>query len=148
MKKKYIYIVVIIIVIAAGVIIGVNIKDNTKETSSRNVTNTNDGNNKVIVNQTINHKENNIENEIEQNTEDNNIAETPVADEEKFTPKTDLEKAMDIVKKDWGEDSSVYFAQDGQTQSGEYIICVRDTQTTNALAWYTVNTETGEFEKE
>ena len=61
---------------------------------------------------------------------------------------SDLEKAIDIVKKDWGADSTVYFAQDGQKESGEYIICVRDTETTSAKAWYTVNVQTGTFVKE
>ena len=149
---KKIYIILVIIVIIAGIVIGINIKDdNTKETISENHENKNEQENSNIENKTIN---NNIENKQEEikniveNDVTNNTEEIPEQKEEETLPKTDLEKAIDIVKKDWGEDSSVYFAQDGQTQTGEYIICVRDAQTTNALAWYTVNVDTGEFEKE
>ena len=78
-------------------------------------------------------------NSVSENSVDNTVGET--------TPKTDLEKAIDIVKEDWGPDTSVYFAQDG-TKNGKYIICVRDKASTAALAWYTVNVEDGTFVKE
>ncbi len=75
------------------------------------------------------------------NTSNNNVTETT-------KEKTDLEKAIDIVKKDWGTDSSVYFAQDGKTKDGKYIICVRDKNSTAALKWYQVNVKDGTFTKE
>ena len=150
MKKVIIYIVAIILVVILGVVLGKSIKKNTEAnpTSSNNIVNmTNNIANNTNQNKTEN-KTNNIENKIDDETQEyqNNQEETkdgPVVDE-----KTDTEKAISIVKKDWGDDNSVYFAEDGRTGTGEYIVCVREKETTNALAWYTVNVETGTFEKE
>ena len=148
MKKNIIIILAIIITILLGIVAALNInKDETEQTISQKVEKSN--------------KENKIENRNENkvdNNEDKNSEQTEdeLSNEENRTdgegieeePKTDLEKAIAIVKKDWGKDDSVKFAQDGKTTDGKYIICVRDIETTNALAWYTVDVETGEFEKE
>ena len=91
---------------------------------------------------------NNTKNEVKNELNNNENTNTTTNEPKEETPKTDLEKAIDIVKKDWGADNTVYFAQDGQKESGEYIICVRDTETTSAKAWYTVNVQTGTFVKE
>ena len=58
----------------------------------------------------------------------------------------DETKAITIVKQNWGEDNSVYFRCDGKTNSGRYIISVRDRNTTNALNYYEVDPETGNFD--
>ncbi len=138
--KKFVYVLIVIVVIALGIIVAVNLKKNDKSvpSSSKNIERNQTENN------IKNENGNNIDETITQDNENSNQNE----DNNEQTPKTDLEKAIDIVKKDWGEDSSVYFAQDGQTQDGEYIICVRDNNTTSALAWYTVNVATGTFTKE
>ena len=104
--------------------------------------------NKLTNNQVKNETNNNTKNEVKNELNNNENTNTTTNEPKEETPKTDLEKAIDIVKKDWGADSTVYFAQDGQKESGEYIICVRDTETTSAKAWYTVNVQTGTFVKE
>ena len=74
----------------------------------------------------------------------NNVAENNTKEE----PKTDLDKAMDIVKKDWGADEKVYFYYDGIASDGRYIIGVKDSASTASLAWYWVDVENGTFTKE
>lgn len=133
MKKTIIFIIIALLTITLGVIAGTNInnKDKQKEVISENIANPELKDEKVISqNNTID----NMDNEKEDNTIENEIKEEP---------KTDLDKAKDIVKKVWGEDdNSVYFSQDSINEDGSYIICVRDKSTTSALAWYQVNINT------
>lgn len=144
MKKTIVFIIIAILVIAMGIIVGIKLKpEKTEQVSSDNV------GNKEQINQTENMVDVITKNEISNDEISNTDTDlNNTVDEEEKEPKTDLEKAIYIVKKDWGQDDTVYFAEDGQTADGEYIICVRDKNTTNALLWYTVNIETGEFEKE
>ena len=134
MNKKVLYVIGLVVVIILGVLFARLLSGSidARPASSNKVENSN----KLTNNQ--------VKNEL--NNNENTNATTNEPKEE--TPKTDLEKAIDIVKKDWGSDNTVYFAQDGQKESGEYIICVRDTETTSAKAWYTVNVQTGTFVKE
>lgn len=137
MKKTIILIIAVIVVMIVGIIIGKNtIK--SQPTSSNTVE-------KNPINTVENATNNNINTETNINVEENIIEQEEKKEEE---PKTDLEKAIHIVKKDWGEDSTVYFAQDGQTNNGEYIICVREKETTRAKAWYTVNVEDETYTRE
>lgn len=138
MKKIIIFTVIAIIAIIAGIIVGFNSeKDKEQETLAQNIENN------IVQNKV----ENKIENEIKNNIDIENTVNT-IEQEEEEEPKTDLEKAIYIVKKDWGNDTTVYFAQDGKTNNNEYIICVRDKDTTEALAWYTVNIEEETFVRE
>lgn len=133
MKKVIIFIIIALLTITLGVIAGTNInnKDKQKEVISENVANAEQKDEKVI---SPNNAIDNIDNEKEDNTIENEIKEEP---------KTDLDKAKDIVKKVWGEDdNSVYFSQDSINEDGSYVICVRDKSTTSALAWYQVNINT------
>ena len=142
MKKQLIIVSILIIVAIIGILLARQIMKDLKyePTISNNVVNKN-------VNSVNNNVANNTTNEI--NNDNTNSVENVVIDNpEPEKPKTDLEKAIDIVKEDWGEDESVYFAEDGKTANGEYIICVRDKASTAALAWYTVNIEEGTFIKE
>lgn len=146
MKKLIIYILILAIVIGFGIAVGLNLEDDKKAVP----TTSEKTENKVKENKVENKVENTAKNEIENSEEEFETEENPEEEgpaDKAGEPKTDLEKAIDIVKKDWGEDNSVYFAQDGQNAKGEYIICVRQSSTTNALAWYTVNVEKGTFEK-
>ncbi len=142
--KKMVYVLIVIVLIALGIVVAVNLRNGNKEipSSSENV-----------ENDKINNAQNNITNNAQNNiTEEDTTINGENQEQDKNNNeeglKTDLEKAIDIVKKDWGEDSSVYFAEDGQTRDGEYVICVRDNNTTSAIAWYTVDIKTGKFTKE
>lgn len=142
MKKLVVYILVLILVIWFGIAIGLNVKDDNKTIPTANKqeeTEQNKENNKEEVNEE--------EKKPEQNTNEEDKEEIGEGIPDKSgEPKTDLEKAIEIVEEDWGENRNVYFAGDGKTDSGEYIICVRDASTTNALAWYKVNIENGTCE--
>lgn len=141
MKKFIIGIIIGIIAITLGVFVGYKL-----ETKNKNSVDLKEGKNTVVKNSnnTVTNNDNTINNMIDTNEIVNEIEQEP----EEEIPKTDLEKALDIVKADWGEDETVYFAEDGKTQNGEYSICVRNKNTTKALAWYTVNIETGVFVRE
>lgn len=113
MKKSYIYVLILLLIIVLGVIIGINLKADNKseQVSSANVENKIQENK---INNTINNEKTN---NIAQNTISNTVEQEQNQDiQNEETPKTDLEKAIDIVKKDWGEDSTVYFAEDGRTE--------------------------------
>ena len=142
MKKQLIIVSILIIVAILGVLLARTIMKELKvePTVSNNIVNKN-------VNSVKNNVVNNTTNEI--NNENTNSVENVVIDNpEPEKPKTDLEKAIDIVKEDWGEDDTVYFAEDGKSTNGEYIICVRDKASTAERAWYWVDVINGTFTKE
>lgn len=126
------------------------------------------GNNKkvndVLINETKLNEQNNIENEqINEQTNEvlanelvNETANEEVSNEtensvssETFeeSPKTAEEKAIDIAKKDWGENLNAEFSVEGIDGNGNYIVTVRNSQTTEALAFYTVNVGSQTFTK-
>ena len=54
---------------------------------------------------------------------------------------SDEEKAIELVKEEWGEDDTVVFDLSGVTADGKYRVSVnRDTK---VLAWYIVDVEAG-----
>ncbi len=143
MKKTLIIIIAVMLVVLIGIIVGksINETNNSIQTDSGKIENNiNKVSNKDVDKKTENKAENTSSNEAN-NTIDN------TEKEEEPAVKTDLDKAIDLVKKDWGDDDTVYFAQDGKTDNGEFIICVRDNATTGARAWYSVNVEAGTAEK-
>lgn len=147
MKRKTSIIIIIILVImliAIGIFMfgEINKGNSSKPTS----TNTLKEEKNEIVNQIANEiTENVLKNEIENNTTIENTT-TPTETFEE-APKTAEEKAISIVKKDWGEDKNVDIAIDGMDSNGNYIVAVRDSSTTEAKAFYTVNTSSGTFTK-
>jgi len=152
MNKKIIYIVIVIVVVCAGIVIGKNAlkKENVIETSKEynKTVNENKIENSVSENKN-NEIENKIENDItntnEEDKSENNISEDiDVENKEGATEKQDKEKAIEIAKKDWGTDSSVYFDFDHIDSDGNYVISVRD-KSTKAIFWYTVDVEKGEI---
>ena len=65
--------------------------------------------------------------------------------------KSDKEKALSIVKKDWGKDDNVKFTIESFPEiddNGNCIIYVRDKKTTREISVYKVNIKTGKFTKE
>ena len=93
----------------------------------------------------VNEENNNQTNTI-QNTASNageEVTKTEIEKEE-----TDKEKALNLVKKDWGEDVNVYFTVESIDGNGNYTIYVREGETTREISVYTVNLKTGKFTKE
>lgn len=103
------------------------------------------------VNSTNTYNENNInENQIEENnTVNENTTLNVIGREEKESEEESKnstgnndEKAIELVKKEWGDDqSSVYFNIENKNGT-KYTITVRSSETTEAIAWYDVDVET------
>ena len=160
-KKKRIIaicIAVILLIITTKLIVKlINIKNNKE----REVANTNENSiqSNIVENNTIENNmiENDEENEITDNTviekekepSENNtsIGEEEITKTEIEKEENNQEKAMELVKRDWGEDNSVYFSFEG-IENGKYIISVREESTTRTINTYAVNVEAGTFTKE
>ncbi len=158
--------IVIAIIVVVGAYFGVKYFFNTQEASNNNtnINNTN-GNMALVENNTVENNiiENNTATEnniVEDNTaknEDNNEIknETKVTEENKnkvssnndseIESDSDEEKALAIVKKDWGSTDGVYFKVQAIDANGNYVISVNNADTTQVMEWYTVNPKTGEF---
>lgn len=156
-KKKIIIlssVAILVILISLLTIKLIKIKNNKTEQEVSNMS-------ENIIVEANNALENNIQNaEIINNTtninivEDNNKEINSNANTEEI-PKDVIEKeednkekAINIVKENWGTDDTVYFSFDNIDSNGKYIVCVRDKATTKALHWYTVDVKTGTFEIE
>lgn len=162
-KKKRIIAICIAVALAIITIVLIAKLISIKNNKEKEVANTNESSiqsnvveNNIMENNTI---ENNvIENsEIPENTvidnekkpsENNtNIGKEEITKTEIEKEKSNKEKAMEIVKKDWGEDNSVYFSFEG-IENGKYIISVREEATTRTVNTYAVNVESETFTKD
>lgn len=159
--KTILLIVLVIIVIAVIAIFGSNIinkNENVNET--QNAINETNQNMKIEVNETennvVNETQNNTtENELENKQVENNIENNNTTTQNVVTNETtevlqndgasNEEKAINIVKSDWGTTENVYFVTMGIDASGKYIVTVNDSSTTATLAWYLVDVVTGKF---
>lgn len=150
MKKSTYIGIVIIILLMLFVLVIFAFTGNTKNTSSnveKNVINKEEQKENKQVNEQTNEIVNQeVENSIpEEGTQpEENVISTETFEE---SPKTAEEKALELVKKDWGEGANIEFSIDGIDGNGNYIITVRNSQTTEALAFYNVNTNNGTFTK-
>lgn len=152
MKKKTKIIILLLGLIIGSVILTVklfNIENNTLEVGSTKVeenanensinTNTEEYTN---LNNTIN-EENQEDKIIVDNNETNNSLENDKKEEIKEETQTKEEKAVSIVENIWKNEKEVYCYFEEIDSEGNYIVCVRDKETTRALYWYKVNIETG-----
>lgn len=112
--------------------------------------NTNENN----VTENVAEENNNINNIVTQNTTDNEVNEQNVTTQQntvstnnnsELESSSDEEKAIDIVKKDWGSEDGVDFKIQTTDSNGNYVVAVYNPDTSAVLAWYTVNPKTGEF---
>lgn len=149
MNKKTkigIVILIIVLIIAIAVVVIAFINPFNKETGTEAL-------NDTQVNAEINNTEtNNVENNTQENNvvneEESNIEDAENEEEQQETPPTsdnannsNEEKAIQLVKNEWGEDSSVYFDLAGVTADGKYRVSVN--KDTKVLAWYIVDVENG-----
>lgn len=142
--RKGIWILVIVIIIIIGIICAILMDQAQKTIGSPKLEN-------VQGNEITNMQTVNKENEIEENELENRAGEdisinipTETFDEE---PKTEQEKAIQIVKKDYGNDTNIKINVEGMDENGRQIVTVRNSQTTEALAFYFVNVSEGTFTK-
>lgn len=160
-KSKGIIIFLVILIIAIGAILGYTYgfnferkQANTNQVMAMNEVNKENVEENRIEGNVI--EENTIQNEVTE--EKNNEVSEPVV-EEKKQPETEVEgdnsetqadndeeKAIAIVKKDWGDTTGVAFKVEQINANGTYIISVRNEDSV-ALEWYTVNPKTGKYTK-
>lgn len=139
MKKIVIYMLVVVLIIGLGIMVGLKLKgDNNKAQDTLG----------TAENEVYNKEQNVVENtaKTDENTNEN-IENVEQGQQEETKPKTDLEKAIEIAKKEWGTEEGVKFLLEETTKAGEYIICVREISTTNALIWYKINVGTNTCEE-
>lgn len=58
------------------------------------------------------------------------------------------QKAIELVKREWGEDDSVSFAFDYINENGEYVIAVKNKSSATVQCYFRVNLETETVELE
>ncbi|MBP3255903.1 MAG: hypothetical protein J6M60_05395 [Clostridia bacterium] len=155
--KKVIWILIAIVVVV-GISYFATRELNKAEKNENNITNTSSTITKKDskenkVNETSNVQKNTVENNIEnttnkENTVENTIVEENSTKDSETVPQTEEEKAISIVKKDWGaNDVNVKIAIEGINEDGTYIVTVRDSSTTEAMAFYKVNVKNNSFDK-
>lgn len=144
-KKTWILIIVIILFgIVGGIILNkndenidknINYNFENKEELNQEATNliTN-----IVDDETVNEIKDNINNEEKTNTSTEIFTESP---------KTADEKAIAIAKKDYGDKQGIKFGIEGMDEKGRYIVTVRNSETTEALAFYFVNVDNSTFTK-
>ena len=136
MYKKIIFVIVILILIIAGIYMAKRISKGTENIQTA-------GN---MVNELVNDIDEVLENNVIENNVKNELEEVNSTEPEKTNTEKPEEKAIEIVKNNWGPDDTVYYSYDGIDKDGKYIICVRDKNTTKALYFYYVDIETGTFD--
>ena len=151
--KKSVYISIVVILILIIIVFCVLIikeKNNSKNTNA----NVNFESNLILTNETTNIIQANTENGLNEteteveNTIKNEAQNTQISTETfEESPKTQEEKAIEIVKNDWKDTQNVKYGVEGMDENGRYIVTVRNSQTTKALAFYTVDVSNKSFEK-
>ena len=148
MKKSAYGIIGIIIILIIAIICVVAFSDsNNKDNNTMNNKIVNEENNKNQNEQANELMSNEIENEIANEIVENTIENTTSSETFEESPKTAEEKAIDIAKKDFGTNSNVTFSVEGIDGNGNYIVVVRNSKTTEALAFYNVNVTSQTFTK-
>ena len=144
--KKVLSVLVILAIIILVSYIGTLQSDDKKENNEYNQIVTTDNVNEEIKNKENEVDTNKVENEIVNEVNENKVENTVSSEVFQESPKTSEEKAIDIAKKDWGNDSSANFSVEGMDGNGNYIVAVRDSNTV-ALAFYSVNITNETFTK-
>jgi len=166
MKKFLCFIAIILVIVLAGYFAGKYL-----EAVQTNADNINKNEVKDVVNQvkdkiTNEYKNvvNNVQEDKEENVIENTVTNTVTNDveeekepekEETKTPaanvgqtgEDDRQKAINIAKKEWGEDDNVSFKIDEQSEDGKFVISVVDKNTTKVVFWYSVDVKNNTIEE-
>ncbi len=151
MKKEFWITILVIGIIILGIICAVLFEQMKKATHSA-TSNTEMKNEITNIEQNDNsNNEINEEDELQNSIMQNEIVENNIQEEQTNTtqekPKTEEDKAIQIVKQDYNTTSNVEFSIEGTDANGNKIVTIRDPQTTQALAFYFVNITNGTFTK-
>lgn len=116
--------------------------------SSENATNENEIENSVVQNEVANETTNAVINvtntsrpvtNTNANNNKNNTSFNPGVTDQK-------QRAIELVKKEWGKDNSVDFLFDYVNENDEYVVAVKDKATATVKYYFRVNLETGTVE--
>ena len=88
-----------------------------------------------------------IQTPVEENTQAQNEVENTSSETFEESPETEEERAIAIARGDYGTTENVKFGVEGIQADGRYIVSVRDSSTTKALVYYTIDVVAGTFEK-
>lgn len=147
-ETKIVIILVIILAVVCGVIFFNKQENKSQVTNSNTVLNETAQNvteeilNKVENTNTF--EENNDKKEDNTNTIENNSSNTNSSEK---TSENDSDRAIEMVKKEWGKDDNVTFKIDEQTEDGKYVVCVMETSTTRVIMWYNVDVKNNTIEE-
>lgn len=149
MSGKVITAIAVVIIIVVGVVVGIILSDRNKPTLQVNNVDKNEAIN--IITQIDEEKQNFI-NSLDENSlegKNENIQEEVTTITETFTetPKTEQEKAILMVKKDYGESSNIEFSIEGIDGKGRQIVAVRRADTTELIVFYFVDVANNTFDK-
>lgn len=145
--KNVIIVIIFSLIFSISLIMILDRKDTSIDENLIKIENENVVNNTVkneIKNNTVK-EENNIDtNNINENTTSNVIGkEETDSEKEEDSSQTKEEKAINLVKKEWGsDDDSVYF-NIANKNGNKYTISVNSSATTEVIAWYDVDLDTG-----
>lgn len=121
-----------------------NVNETENQSSQTNIVN-NETKEENIVEEKQNEVEENTitENKIEENITKNEVkeqvqGEEETKDDEAENAQSASQKALELVKEEWGEDDTVYYTIDNESGS-IFNISVRSKETTAAVAEYEVN---------
>lgn len=147
-ETKIVIILVIILAVVCGVIFFNKQENKSQVTNSNTVLNETAQNvteeilNKVENTNTF--EENNDKKEDNTNTIENNSSNTNSSEK---TSENDSDRAIEMVKNEWGKDDNVTFKIDEQTEDGKYVVCVMETSTTRVIMWYNVDVKNNTIEE-
>lgn len=143
---KFIIGILLVVLVIAGIFY--LIKGETKETTTNKIVQSKEV--KDAIN-TIKKEAQNVINAVENNENtDNTVSNTIEETEEEPEVSTNMqetttneladdEKAINMVKQEWGADANATFKIDDKNENGKYVIGVVDKNTSKVVAWYEVD---------
>lgn len=97
--------------------------------------------NAVVEKETTNQVQNTMTNTV--NVTNTTNTNKPISDAPAIPAVTDQkQKAIELVKKEWGADNSVDFLFEYINENGEYVVSVKDKATATVKYYFRVNLET------
>ena len=163
-----IVIFIVVIIVAAVIIFGKSSKETKNESAENNVVETVE-NAEIIENTSVENTSDSEENtnQVAENVVENveNTTQNEVTEQQavvQTTPQTEeintssapeqpgvtdeKQKAIELVKKEWGNDDTVNYVFDYVNENGEYVIAVKDKQSATTKYYFRVNLQTGTVE--
>ena len=114
-----------------------NTNSNVTNTNPNTNTNTNTITNTNIVNNSLTNTNSSVTSNVTNTNKTTSNTKTEETDKD-LDKTDDKDKAIAMVAEEWGEDSSVYYTNEG-ISSGYYIVAVRDKSNTSVKMFYKVD---------